>query len=341
MGEKQRIEYIDLAKGICIILVVFMHIVPELGKGNPFLVNLRMPLYFCLSGMFFKTYGTFSNFLVKKIDKLLIPFIAWYFISYSIYYVRVMFLGHPDHVFRITDLFLANEFYNGSIWFLLSLFWINLLYYCINKVSDKELIKILLVVSVSAIGWIWSYLGLQNYIYIGTSLTSLPFFYLGTTFIRSGLITNEYNKRRDLIISLICIGVILIFIYLPENYVKMTFYLNRLEQGNPFMLYPLALSLVIMTLILCKYIRKVPFVSYLGRFSIIVLLTHGLVRNLVTRSVEHFSGIELASTTSHLILFSVAIVSILLIIPLCKRYIPRICAQKPLLEKRRTETVAS
>lgn len=60
--SKNRIEFIDLAKGICIILVVMYHC--GLGGLIPGDKLLRMPLYFVLSGLFFKDYGKAS--LVKK-----------------------------------------------------------------------------------------------------------------------------------------------------------------------------------------------------------------------------------------------------------------------------------
>lgn len=61
-SEKPRIEFIDLAKGICIILVVIFHFDVDI----PLLRPMRMPLYFILSGLFFKDYGGFINFLTKK-----------------------------------------------------------------------------------------------------------------------------------------------------------------------------------------------------------------------------------------------------------------------------------
>ncbi len=54
--KKTRIEFIDLAKGVCILLVVIVHVIPELDTPLEFLACLRMPLYFCLSGLFFKDY---------------------------------------------------------------------------------------------------------------------------------------------------------------------------------------------------------------------------------------------------------------------------------------------
>ena len=49
--SKGRIEFIDLAKGICILLVVMIHVgVPEYIPG---LYAAKVPIFFLLSGLFF------------------------------------------------------------------------------------------------------------------------------------------------------------------------------------------------------------------------------------------------------------------------------------------------
>ena len=71
----KRIEFADLAKGICIMLVVLLHVFGDMSGVIIKIMNLfRMPLYFVLSGLFFKTYDGFITFLKKKTNKLLIPF---------------------------------------------------------------------------------------------------------------------------------------------------------------------------------------------------------------------------------------------------------------------------
>lgn len=85
METKKRIEFIDLAKGVCILLVIMMH--TDVNVDFPGLRGMRMPLYFILSGLFFKDYGGFLNLLVKKANKILIPFLFFYLASYSIFYL--------------------------------------------------------------------------------------------------------------------------------------------------------------------------------------------------------------------------------------------------------------
>lgn len=75
--EKKRIEFLDLAKGICILLVVWLHVDVDTPR-DIYLSAIRMPLFFFLSGMFFKEYDGFLTFLKKKTNKLLIPFVFFY-----------------------------------------------------------------------------------------------------------------------------------------------------------------------------------------------------------------------------------------------------------------------
>lgn len=82
MGDNQhrRIDFVDLTKGVCIILVVMAHIggaFDQLDKHS-MLSCFRMPLYFFISGIFFKPYEGLSGFIIRKINKLIIPFIFFY-----------------------------------------------------------------------------------------------------------------------------------------------------------------------------------------------------------------------------------------------------------------------
>ena len=70
---KQRIEFIDLAKGICMSLVVYSHVYlgdhPKLGEFQDY---ISLPLFFSLSGLLFKTYNDYMDFCINKINKLII-----------------------------------------------------------------------------------------------------------------------------------------------------------------------------------------------------------------------------------------------------------------------------
>ena len=58
---------------------------------------LRMPLYFTLSGLFFKDYGGLLPTFIKKCNKILIPFIFFYTAAYVIIMAKVWAGAGVDH----------------------------------------------------------------------------------------------------------------------------------------------------------------------------------------------------------------------------------------------------
>lgn len=72
-------DYIDLSKGIGILLVVIGH-----GPLNNFYITVfHMPLFFCITGLTFiaPRIEDYQKFLTKKINRILVPWIAFSVIS--------------------------------------------------------------------------------------------------------------------------------------------------------------------------------------------------------------------------------------------------------------------
>lgn len=72
---KERILWIDVARGIAILLVVLGHCIGNLyNPGNRFILAFHMPLFFFLSGMCIsESVISANNYLVKKVKTLLVP----------------------------------------------------------------------------------------------------------------------------------------------------------------------------------------------------------------------------------------------------------------------------
>lgn len=327
MSEKNRIDYIDLAKGLCIILVLAVHIVPEIGKRYDLLTCLRMPLYFCLSGMFFKDYGGIKYLLIKKSNRLLLPFFGWYIISYGFYYFRLFSLGEASEYFHILDFFTRPYFYNIPLWFLLSLFWVNLLYGSIIKLSKNSLGQFPIILICTIMGWWMSIEKFPNWFFIGTALTCLPFFCLGRYISQSKIVISK-EKKYDAAIIVLCITITGMCYFVSNEIVLMSYFNNTLEKGNILNFYLYSFSLVLIGLIACKYIKHLPLVSYFGRYSIIVLVTHELIRNVINRGIRLFINPELEDIYIKLIVMVIVIASMVIIIPFCRKFLPYICAQK-------------
>ena len=73
---KNRIGYIDMAKGLAIILVIVGHssFVPHIAKMILYIFHI--PLFFFLSGFTLnvRKYETFSGYCLNKVKSLVVPF---------------------------------------------------------------------------------------------------------------------------------------------------------------------------------------------------------------------------------------------------------------------------
>ncbi len=54
MSESKRLDFIDIAKGIGIILVVTGHLLPVAAGLHVLIYSFHMPLFFFLSGFFLR-----------------------------------------------------------------------------------------------------------------------------------------------------------------------------------------------------------------------------------------------------------------------------------------------
>ncbi|MGG1754302.1 acyltransferase family protein, partial [Bacillus pumilus] len=71
----KRLEWVDAAKGIGILLVVMAH-VPIPDSFKQFIYSFHMPLFFLLSGMMFRSSSRPAlSFIQKKAKSLLLPYL--------------------------------------------------------------------------------------------------------------------------------------------------------------------------------------------------------------------------------------------------------------------------
>lgn len=90
-----RVNHLDVARAVCIVLVVFGH--SEIAKGHPYvndvLASFRMPLFLIISGTFFQPLRGPGETLARKGDSLLKPYLT-VALLYAPFYL--MTSGHDD-----------------------------------------------------------------------------------------------------------------------------------------------------------------------------------------------------------------------------------------------------
>lgn len=319
-GGGKRIEFIDLARGVCIILVVLQHTV---GFYPLFLKMLDMPLFFVLSGLFFKEYGGYLRLLVKKVNKLLIPFIFFYLGAYLVHEARLLLL-HIDapNEYSPLDVFISYDFINGPLWFLLAIFWQHLIFGAIVKASKKWIVQALFVALVACAGWAFRREGIYLPCMIAHGISHLPFFYFGYLLKKTPLLYPNKYDRYNIAISVVLVGISLAIFYLcgcPKV---------RFVHEPPHLWFVVMCGcapFVVAVLLLCKIIKHIPIVSYLGRYSIVVLCIHS---NVIARVILILDKVDISFPYCYTL---VTLLVCLCLIPLFVRFLPWFVAQKDLI----------
>ena len=79
----------------------------------------------------------------------------------------------------IFDLFDNRQFFNGPTWFLLALFWCNIILYCITMHVKKLILQYIIVFILGFIGWYSGNKGWFVPLLMDVALTAMPFFAMG------------------------------------------------------------------------------------------------------------------------------------------------------------------
>ncbi len=322
-SEKPRIEFIDLAKGICILLVVLMHC--GFTKGLPLLGALRMPLYFILSGLFFKDYGSLFNLIIKKTNRLIIPLMFFA----SIELLIISFQTPLSILDNIALPFIKPGIMNFPTWFLLCLFWVNIFYYFIHTKCHKIYTKIIFVTLLGFIGATLSYYEVYLPLFMSSAFSATPFFFVGVMLRKTPILYKTNHDKSLLLLGLTLLIATITYCYLIHT--PRISFLSNSYSGNYLEIFIVAVCSVVGLMLLCKAIKWLPFISYIGRYSIIVLGMHILVRNyayLPLYKITHhtFNEIEILCLTLLLCWFA---------IPIIKTTLPKLSAQQDLIKLKR------
>lgn len=136
----KRIEYLDIAKGIGILLVVLGH--NDFGAISTFfyqvIYSFHVPLFFFLSGYFINTSISFFDYFRKRFLSVLLPF---WFTIFLIYFASVSFekMGFQTALVRIVKSLYGSINYIdwGQLWFLPNLFVVSLYAFIFLRVTSN------------------------------------------------------------------------------------------------------------------------------------------------------------------------------------------------------------
>ena len=325
----RRVEYIDLAKGLSMSLIILFHIRDFHTTVEVGLEFFRVPIYFFLSGLFFKEYSSIKVYTLKRVNKLIIPYLFFFLTAYAagivchfLHFYEKGLLEEPFRWGAVGDIFFKlgrgeDIGYNSPIWFLLSLFEVNILFFLLHRWIRNwkwRLAVCFLMGCAMVTAWTvterWPY-------YLDRSLASLPFFAVG--YATKGWILQEKELFRRRTGWLLCLGCFA-FVYGCALFPK--------EVRDIFLVhYAAGFAGIALLLIFCRLMERLPLISYLGRYSLIVLGFHTFFIAPL-RFVFSFAG-EIGQYV--LTYVAIALLMRFVVIPFSIRFFPYFTAQKELI----------
>ena len=155
MDTKDRIEWIDVAKGIGIILVIMGHTFAL--KYSQVLYTFHMPLFFLLSGLLVKKCDDFYALLKKTCRKILRPWFIMLLISFLVVVIIPEWRDLLSLKGILFELYTTNSnlFQNSSLWYLVCFFVVAILFYPFDKIIQGNPKKYLVILTILCIAILW------------------------------------------------------------------------------------------------------------------------------------------------------------------------------------------
>ena len=314
-----RIDYIESAKGICMLLVVMVHTgVPEPVRD---LYDLDVPAFFVFSGFFFRSDVGFRTLLQKKLRRLAIPFALFYLLSYAVYYSLLAVYpaaASMTEASGIMDCMTQRAWFNGPLWFLPCLLWMQLLSYGLSRVPGV-LLRVFIASVFGACGLLLAHEGIFLPMAIDTSLTAFPYFYAGVLCRYYG----AFSLSRASALGA-CLLTALLWLFSRRMSIGLSICSYDAEL-LPMYVLPMLFSLALVSVsrhLLCPWDRLTPFV---GRHTMYVLCIHHLVYRPVKLAVMHVVG----DVTEPYVTFIVTMLFCLLTAPWVTQRLPWLLGLPP------------
>ncbi len=331
--EKERIDYIDLMKGICIILVVFNHTGIMQGLSSAYgwlngIVDSCVPVFFMLSGLFFSRYGSFGEFLGRRFRSLVVPILVFGPLGGVIMQTVPWTEWSAGYITRPSQwVAYLTSFTNVPLWFLRSLFLASLLMYGLHAaVEHRRRLRIVagvlcLMVSVA----LFESAPIVNAQSEGTykvlirngllqTLLLLPFLYAGNMVVRAGVLGVSRTLRNRLIAAAVALVAAAVCALVPVG--CMSWYYLLFDSGVAAT-YAVVLAVALLVWAVSFIAGRLPYVSYLGRYSLVVLVVHYPMLTV-------FRGFGLSPWPAFLVVLAL----LPAVVWLCVRYIPWACGAR-------------
>jgi fucose 4-O-acetylase-like acetyltransferase len=316
----ERNSWVDYAKAIGIILVVYGHVARGVHKAgismdehlyqlvDSVIYSFHMPLFFFLSGLFF--YNSFksrgvSGLIVNKIDTILYPYVIWSLLQGTIESALSRFTNGSVTFGDVLSLAWEPR---AQFWFLYALFIVFVTSCFLYMVLDKS--KTILLMAVFSV--LYTFKGdipsnVLTYFIFGSTF----FFLLGVWFDE----VKSVFEKHNIILAVVFGAIFIIGQYVYHGPMGKTYQ----SGGLPSLVLATVSIFFIVTLSMCISRVNIKWLMYIGGSSMTIYLMHIIAGSGVRVALSKLLGVQ--SSAIHLILGTLVGIAVPLVAQIViKRY---------------------
>lgn len=282
-----RIDYLDAAKGISILLIVCLHHLNGSDLAKKIFCSISIVPFILISGFLYAYKNEwekpFRSVILRSAQRLLYPFATFSVILliWNVLYYKVVFpTAIPEYSMQKMLIYTITTYGYNALWYLPLIFWATLLFVAIRKTNHHHVICI-----VSSIALIVFYIlfdkqltgrGLVSYIYCYTFRVMIATVFLYVGYVLFFVLKNMNEKQENLLlISCVIVFAIIVALYrfYPEQFPIVNLAAHRL--GNPYVYYLASIAASVVIILICKkYLGANAVLRYFGKNSLIVMALH-------------------------------------------------------------------
>ncbi len=282
--EKKRITYLDMVKGIGIILVVLGHSTYAPDQAITWLASFHMPLFFMVSGMLIWQIGEetkpFLFSIGRKAKSIMIPYVTF---SILFIIVKLLYLVRMPELITIEQIWDAIyqtvTFYGISVmWFLPALFVSEVIFLGLRKIKQGK--EVATIASIFVLGTLAVVLKpfIDQISVVGIRYVSAMCLrsFSAFVFVAVGYYIKKYilKDRSKWSMVELGMGMIMCGVVVYLSYITPRVDMNFLVFGNPLVFYGTAIMGTMGVVFICKNIPTIKALLYLGRNSLVIMATH-------------------------------------------------------------------
>lgn len=288
----KNVKYIDILKGLGIMLVVIAH---SKAPFTNFINLFHMPLFFFISGYLYKRSSEekLVSFIKKKVKSLYLPFVKYSLIFLALHNILFKLNIYSENVSyggNIVQPYSAKEFIKsfisiitfgsteqlgGALWFFTSLFTVTIFFFILRIIFNKfssNLNRYIFAVIIALCFIIGYYTNFPRN--LSTSLVAILVYYLGYI----------YRGFEDIIkIHWLGAGISFIILLLASNYGSISMVKN--SYTNPLFFIVCSVLGIYMMLYISKFIdRNINnnLFAYVGQNTVIIMALHFLAFKFIS-----------------------------------------------------------